>query len=118
MDANAPMTADALFRIASMTKPVTSVAAMQLYEERRFALDDPAEKYLPEALTEIGKPAPSEFLHKQLDITRNPQTFDTPNDSTIIVAVSMVTPSGCAIRDTAGNGLNPISRETDAGDPT
>src|SRR5688572_18433541 len=43
-----PMTADALFRIASMTKPVTSVAAMQLYEQGRFALDDPAERYLPE----------------------------------------------------------------------
>ena len=43
-----PMTADAIFRIASMTKAVTSVAAMQLYEQGRFALDDPAEKYLPE----------------------------------------------------------------------
>jgi methyl acetate hydrolase len=42
------MTADAIFRIASMTKAVTSVAAMQLYEAGRFALDDPAEKYLPE----------------------------------------------------------------------
>jgi methyl acetate hydrolase len=42
------MTADAIFRIASMTKAVTSVAAMQLYERGRFALDDPAEKYLPE----------------------------------------------------------------------
>jgi methyl acetate hydrolase len=36
-----PMTADALFRIASMTKAVTSIAAMQLYEQGRFALDDP-----------------------------------------------------------------------------
>lgn len=43
-----PMTADAIFRIASMTKAVTSVAAMQLYEQGRFGLDDPAEKYLPE----------------------------------------------------------------------
>jgi methyl acetate hydrolase len=43
-----PMTADAIFRIASMTKPVTSVAAMQLIQEGRFTLDDPAEKYLPE----------------------------------------------------------------------
>jgi methyl acetate hydrolase len=42
------MTADAIFRIASMTKAVTSIAAMQLYEQGRFALDDPAEKYLPE----------------------------------------------------------------------
>jgi len=39
---------DALFRIASMTKPVTSVALMQLVEQGRIGLDDPAEKYLPE----------------------------------------------------------------------
>jgi methyl acetate hydrolase len=43
-----PLTADALFRIASMTKPVTSVALMQLAEQGRIALDDPAEEYLPE----------------------------------------------------------------------
>jgi methyl acetate hydrolase len=43
-----PLASDALFRIASMTKPVTSVAAMQLVEQGRIALDDPAEKYLPE----------------------------------------------------------------------
>jgi len=40
--------ADALFRIASMTKPITSMAAMQLIEQGRFGLDDPVEKYLPE----------------------------------------------------------------------
>jgi CubicO group peptidase (beta-lactamase class C family) len=39
---------DALFRIASMTKAVTSVAAMQLVEAGRLQLDDPADKYLPE----------------------------------------------------------------------
>jgi methyl acetate hydrolase len=43
-----PLTSDALFRIASMTKPITSVALMQLVEQGRIALDDPAEKYLPE----------------------------------------------------------------------
>ncbi len=43
-----PLTSDALFRIASMTKPVTSVALMQLVEQGRLGLDDPAEKYLPE----------------------------------------------------------------------
>src|SRR5262245_12280124 len=47
------MTTDAIFRIASMTKPVTAVAAMQLIEERKLALDDPAAKYLPEL--EIGR---------------------------------------------------------------
>jgi methyl acetate hydrolase len=38
---------DALFRIASMTKAITSTAAMQLLEQGRFGLDDPVEKYLP-----------------------------------------------------------------------
>src|SRR3982074_798447 len=43
-----PLTSDALFRIASMTKPVTSAALMQLAEQGRLGLDEPAEKYLPE----------------------------------------------------------------------
>lgn len=43
-----PLTPDALFRIASMTKPITSVALMQLIEQGRLTLDDPAENYLPE----------------------------------------------------------------------
>jgi CubicO group peptidase (beta-lactamase class C family) len=43
-----PLTTDALFRIASMTKAITSVALMQLIEQGRLGLDDPAEKYLPE----------------------------------------------------------------------
>jgi methyl acetate hydrolase len=43
-----PLTVDSVFRIASMTKPITSVAAMQLVEQGRLSLDDPAEKYLPE----------------------------------------------------------------------
>jgi len=43
-----PMTVDTIFRIASMTKPITSVALMQLVEQGKVSLDDPAEKYLPE----------------------------------------------------------------------
>ena len=42
------LTPDAMFRIASMTKPITSFALMQLVEQGRLGLDDPAEKYLPE----------------------------------------------------------------------
>ncbi len=47
-DVERPMTTDALFRIASMTKPVTSVAVMMLVEEGRVRLDDPLARYLPE----------------------------------------------------------------------
>jgi len=45
---NLPMQADAIFRIASMTKPVTSLAVMMLVEEGKVKLDDPIEKFLPE----------------------------------------------------------------------
>ena len=47
-DAGTEMTSEAIFRIASMTKPVTSVAVMMLYEEGRFKLNDPVGLYLPE----------------------------------------------------------------------
>jgi CubicO group peptidase (beta-lactamase class C family) len=42
------LTEDTVFRLYSMTKPVTSVALMQLYEQGRFQLDDPIGRYLPE----------------------------------------------------------------------
>jgi CubicO group peptidase (beta-lactamase class C family) len=43
-----PLKRDSMFRIASMTKAVTSAAAMQLVEQGRFAIEDPMEKYFPE----------------------------------------------------------------------
>ena len=45
---NVPMRVDNIFRIASMTKPVISVAAMMLYEEGKFLLTDPLSNYIPE----------------------------------------------------------------------
>jgi CubicO group peptidase (beta-lactamase class C family) len=47
-EAGKPMRPDTMFRICSMTKPITSLAVMMLYEEGRFLLDDPVAKYLPE----------------------------------------------------------------------
>jgi len=47
VERNAPMRRDTLFRIASMSKAVTSVAAMILVEEGRLALNDPVSRYLP-----------------------------------------------------------------------
>jgi CubicO group peptidase (beta-lactamase class C family) len=44
----APMTARSLFRIYSMTKPVTAAAVMMLHEAGRFSLTDPVSQYLPE----------------------------------------------------------------------
>ena len=47
-EARAPMAPDTIFRIASMTKPFTSVAAMMLAEEGKLLLADPVARYLPE----------------------------------------------------------------------
>jgi CubicO group peptidase (beta-lactamase class C family) len=48
IEANKAMPKDAIFRIASMTKAITSVAVMTLYEEGQFLLTDPISKYIPE----------------------------------------------------------------------
>ncbi len=47
-DDDRPLEKDALFRIYSMTKPITAVAAMQLYERGLFQLSDPISKFVPE----------------------------------------------------------------------
>jgi CubicO group peptidase (beta-lactamase class C family) len=47
-ETKAPMTKDSIFRIYSMSKPITSVSAMMLFEEGKFSLADPVSKYMPQ----------------------------------------------------------------------
>jgi CubicO group peptidase (beta-lactamase class C family) len=47
LEGRKPMTADTILRIYSMTKPITSVAVMMLYEEGHFQLDDPVAEFIP-----------------------------------------------------------------------
>ena len=63
-----PMEEDALFRIASMTKPITCTVAMTFYEEGRFLLNDPVSRYIPEfenpdvlVVPESGQAAPETY---------------------------------------------------------
>ena len=73
-EAGSPMCPDTIFRIASMTKPVASVAAMVLYDEGKLHLDDPLSKFIPEfkdvtyldPVTQQVKPAPREITVKHL----------------------------------------------------
>ena len=48
LDGPAPMPRDAIFRLASMTKPVTAIAALMLIEEGKLRLDEPVQRLLPE----------------------------------------------------------------------
>jgi len=56
-----PMRADAIFRIASMSKAVTTVAALMLFEEGRFTLDTPVSRFIPSfAKTTVLVPPPKD----------------------------------------------------------
>src|SRR5262249_4471528 len=46
-EAKKPMRTDTIFRISSMSKPITSVGVMMLYEEGKLSLGDPVSKYIP-----------------------------------------------------------------------
>jgi len=48
LETRVPMRRDTIFRVASMTKPVTAVAAMMLVEETKLKLDEPIDKWMPE----------------------------------------------------------------------
>ncbi|MFO1162239.1 MAG: serine hydrolase [Reyranellaceae bacterium] len=72
-----PLTPDAIFWIASMTKPVTSVAAMMLVEEGKLALTDPVSKYIPEvADMRVGpESAPQKRPMQVIDLLRHTSGF-------------------------------------------
>ena len=63
-ESNQAMREDAIFRIASMTKPITSTAVMMLYEEGKLLLSDAISKYIPE------------FEKPQVLVTSNPDSTD------------------------------------------
>jgi CubicO group peptidase (beta-lactamase class C family) len=65
----APMTDDTIFRLFSLTKPITSVVAMQLIEEGKFSLSDPVAKYIPSfASVKVGVEKKSEDGSKSLEL--------------------------------------------------
>jgi CubicO group peptidase (beta-lactamase class C family) len=65
----APMTDDTIFRLYSMTKPITSVAAMMLIDEGQLKLDDPVAKYIPSfAKAKVGVEKKSENGEKVLEL--------------------------------------------------
>jgi CubicO group peptidase (beta-lactamase class C family) len=72
-EAKAPMTNDTIFRIASMTKPITSVAAMILVEEGKISLADPVSRYIP-AFADTKVAVPRKKDDGTVEIALEPQT--------------------------------------------
>src|SRR5882757_5226405 len=79
VDAGIPMTEDAIFPIHSVTKTITSVAAMMLVDRGKIALDDPVSKYIPSfAGTKVGVERKDDSGRAVLDLVppRRPITIE------------------------------------------
>jgi CubicO group peptidase (beta-lactamase class C family) len=102
VETRTPMRRDTLFRIASMTKPITSVAALMLIEEGKLRLNDPVERWLPE----LAKP-------RVLRDPAGPLARTTPAKRSITVRDLLTHRSGLAYSFTS---TGPFSQAlTDAG---
>jgi len=94
------MRGDTLFRIFSMTKPVTGVAVMILFEEGRFLLTDPVAKYLPE------------FEELRVYVGGPTEDFEADPARAITIEQLLTHTSGLAYDD-PGPGVNEMYREAD-----
>lgn len=69
-DGSAPMAPDSIFRVASITKPITAAAVMMLVEDGRIALDDPAGQRLPELASPMMVRTPAGPVDEVVPATR------------------------------------------------
>lgn len=81
-----PLRTDALFSVASMTKPVTAVAVMMLVEEGKLTLDDPVSKYLPE----FARPNLDAITIRQLLVHTSGMMGNQQNDGTLAETAAMM----------------------------
>nr|WP_042198609.1 serine hydrolase domain-containing protein [Kibdelosporangium sp. MJ126-NF4]CEL23447.1 Beta-lactamase class C and other penicillin binding proteins [Kibdelosporangium sp. MJ126-NF4]CTQ96828.1 Beta-lactamase class C and other penicillin binding proteins [Kibdelosporangium sp. MJ126-NF4] len=71
-----PVRQDSIFRIASITKPITAAAVMLLVEDGRLALDDPVDKWLPELASPMVVRTPESPIDDVVPATRAVTVFD------------------------------------------
>jgi CubicO group peptidase (beta-lactamase class C family) len=112
--AGAPMTTDAIFSIASMTKPMVAVAALQLYEQGRLLMDEPLSKYFPKfadmqvAVLDAGKERIIEKVPAARKITiqdlfRHTSGLSYGNSGTTVVHKMYPVSSGTASQTLSGS---------------
>src|ERR1043165_7694758 len=110
--ANVPMPTDTIFNIASMTKPMTAVGALMLYEQGKLLIDDPLAKYFPKfsemrvALRDNGEPVaetvPATRKITMQDLMRHTSGIIYGGRGTTIVHKQYPLGSGDASRDYDG----------------
>ena len=70
VDGTAAMALDSIFRVASITKPITAAAAMVLVDDGRIGLDDPVARWLPELASPVVVRTPSSELDDVVPVAR------------------------------------------------
>jgi len=115
-DGNVPMRRDTIFRLASMTKPITAVGAMILVEECKIRLDDPVDEWLPElkdrrVLRTIESPLDDTVPAKRPITLRDLLTFRS-----VYVEVAFLSPT-CPLQKALAEARLPLSEWPFAGTP-
>jgi CubicO group peptidase (beta-lactamase class C family) len=104
----APMQRDTLFRIASMTKPVTSVAALMLMEEGRLKLDDPIKRWLPEFAAMRVLASPNGAIEATVPAARDITVDDLfTHRGGLAYAFTSIGPIAKAMEEKLPSGLTP-----------
>jgi len=99
IESKEPMRKDAIFRMASMTKPVTGVAILMLMEEGKLRLTDPVSRFIPEFKSmkvAMAKPLPPSPSGPARQPPREPDIYTVPADREITIRDLMTHTSGLA----------------------
>jgi CubicO group peptidase (beta-lactamase class C family) len=97
IESNTPMSKDAIFRIASMTKPVTGVAILMLMEEGKLRLTDPVSRFIPEfksTKVAMAKPVTPSPPGPNRQPPREPEIYTVPADREITIRDLLTHTSG------------------------
>jgi len=115
---NQPMEKDAIFSLASMTKPIVSTALMMLWEDGKFMLDDPISKWLPSyANKQVLDPLTSRRTPGRPVTVRHVLSHTSGLSLTPSTGPNPLTDAPAADLDADGEPIEPLAQATDAGRP-
>lgn len=108
VESKTPLRDDAIYRLASNTKLITSVAAMMLYEEGAFKLDDPLSDYIP-AFAELSVLVAGATALDQVEAAKTPITPRQLLNHTSGLSYGFVEPESLIDQTYMANGLNVLA---------
>jgi CubicO group peptidase (beta-lactamase class C family) len=118
LESKKPMTKDAVFRIASMTKPVTGVAIMMMMEEGKLRITDPVSKFIPEfkdmkvAVAQPAQgPAPAPAAEGRGQGAAAPRFYTIPADRQITIRDLLTHTSGLASGPMGNSTVRSVARK-------